>query len=124
MIKLDAPWIPKSLNKLLQKKQWIYDGMYNDDLKSEWTNAYFSCDLGLWLISYTAFIVSNQNSNTNQIKQVIGLISGDIDVSRTDIDQCDVNSLLSNSLSNWQQQQNVVLSLAGTHKCHKETTQV
>lgn len=120
---MDAPWIPKSLNKLLQKKKWIYDGMYNDDFKSEWTNAYFICDLRLWLISYTAFIVSNQNSNTNQIKKVIGLISGDIDVSRTDINQCDVNSLLSNSLSNWQQQ-NVVLSLAGTHKCHKETTQV
>lgn len=97
--------------------------MYDDDLKSEWTNAYFSCDLGLWLISYTAFIVSNQNSNTNQIKQVIGLISGDIDVSRNDINQCDVNNSSSNSSSNWQQQ-NVVLSLAGTHKCHKETTQV
>jgi hypothetical protein len=116
---LDTPWIPKSFISPLITKQIISS---TSDSPSEWSNVYFNCDLKLWFISYTALILSNNENivdNNNNNKSVRGLISADIDVSRADINQCDVTEDYEP-----QSDGSVVLTLSGTHKCHIETSQV
>ncbi len=117
---LDTPWIPKSFISPLITKQIIRPTLSNSP--SEWSNVYFNCDLKLWFISYTALILSNNEDivdNNNNKKSVRGLISADITVNRTDINQCDVTEDYES-----QSDGSVVLTLSGTHKCHIETSQV
>jgi len=122
LLVLNRPWMPKSFIKPLITKQIIRTSL--NDPPSEWSIVYFNCDLRLWFISYTALILSNDDQNTddnnnNSKKWVRGLISADIDVSRTDINQCDVPQD-----NDRQSDSNVVITLLGTHKCHTETSEV
>lgn len=117
---LDKPWIPKKFINPLITGIIMRPSLSNPP--TEWSDVYFNCDLRLWFISYSALILSNteqniNNDNNNERKNVCGIISVDIDVSRTDIYQCDSPQDYDES------DVSVVLTLSGTHKCHSETSQ-
>lgn len=78
-----------------------------------WSTAYFSCELRKWLISYSALVVSQTAEHVYGARAVISV---DVDVSRVDFDQCDVSS--------GHGEAGEAVALLGTHKCHRDTSQV
>ena len=116
---VDTSWIPKSLIEPLLSRQSVAAGG-----GSEWSSVYYDCDLKLWFISYTALILTNSernqiNGGSDADKTIRGIISADIDISGTDINQCESNQDFYD-----QSYDTLVLTLWGTHKCHSETSQV
>lgn len=115
---LDTSWIPKSLVKPLAAQRSVSGS------GSEWSSVYYDCDLKLWFISYTALILTKSERNQmigdyDADKTIRGVISADIDISGTDINQCESNQDLYD-----QSYDTLILTLWGTHKCHSETSQV
>lgn len=119
LLTLNTFWIPKSFADPLLSQRYI------PGLGSEWSGVYYDCDLKLWFISYTALILTNSRHNSinedksNSDKSIRGIVSADIDISATDINQCETNQHFYD-----QTYDTVVLTLSGTHKCHSETSQV
>lgn len=129
-ISLDSPWLQLSRTPATSKKVQIMERLlregtvrvpaansnYNpkDEMTfAQWTPAYFSCELKMWLFSYTALLVSDGPDSTINLK---GVVSVDVDVSRLDFNQCD--------REDGSEAIGTSIPLLGTHKCHKETSQV
>ena len=135
VISLKEPWMTLSLegNQLKKKQlnhQLLREGrvfISKESFSREelsfafWTPVYYSCELKKWLMSFTSFIVSDNepNSGTNELR-LKGVISVDIDISNTDFNQCDLKEEDASHESN----QNEAIPVYGTHKCNPETSMV
>ncbi|KAI1303642.1 putative G-protein coupled receptor [Halotydeus destructor] len=113
------------IGRLLRHGSTFVPGDSQELVMADWTPAYYSCEHKLWLFSYTALVTTTDQSSNNL--RLRALLSVDVDISKLDIDQCDDE--LDEPLAEDQELVsvasvvNVVTTLKGTHKCHKETSQ-
>lgn len=129
---LSSPWLqlPKKGHKNQYLDRILKEGSVQinvntfsrDELTfSDWTSVYFSCDLKKWLVSYTSLIISDSEQLPgNNLYTLKGFVSVDIDISKTDFNQCeesDLNSQVTATITD-------AIPVHGTHKCDRASSQV
>ena len=108
-------WLSDRLNNLLQiERYYQHDETKWPNDTSEWSDIFYDCDVNRWFIAYQALIlevdnkVSNQNEtdsiDSGQWYVVKGVIIAHVDVTETDINQCeDTQKIILNNDSTNQQ---------------------
>ena len=147
-----SKWFSSKLLQKLKEKRIFHHQNKNDS--TEWSNLFYDCHHNRWFITYHSLILqaiydndddgggSIDNLTTNKTNtndnydidykywfRVRGIISADIDVTDTDINQCgeefiDETTTTSSAAINEPKEWRTTLNLYGTHKCHNENSEV
>lgn len=140
-VQLINGWFPDSLMKLLLEGRYL--GPVSLAQVTEWSDLFFDCHDKRWFITYHALILEPDmaaipgNATTAAEDEeekwyvIKGVISADVDVTDSDINQCDSTSSgtfqaepNNNTSNNTIIADPIVLNLPGTHKCHPENSNV
>ena len=138
-------YFPKSLTQSLLTKRLFKSANQTVETKM-WSNVYFDCNDRRWFITYNALILEPDDvlvddEPANQTKpeetedtaekveeiwfRVKGVISADVDVTQTDINQCDTKDhSIGNNEDYTTSRLRFVINLSGTHKCHQNNSKV
>nr|XP_046918477.1 probable G-protein coupled receptor CG31760 [Dermatophagoides farinae] len=151
-----SKWFSSKLLQKLKEKRIFHHQNKNDS--TEWSNLFYDCHHNRWFITYHSLILQAiydnddddgggiDNLTTNKTNandnydidykywfRVRGIISADIDVTDTDINQCGeefidetkttTTTTTSSAAINEPKEWRTTLNLYGTHKCHNENSE-
>ncbi|XP_075526609.1 putative G-protein coupled receptor CG31760 [Dermacentor variabilis] len=105
--------------------------------RGRWSNAYYSCQLRRWLVSYTVLVFTGKapppassSGSPSPSRKPVAMLSVDLDTSGMDIDQCDSGAPAIAPRNGGESAAAPVTAGAlritafhGTHRCHNRTSQ-